>query len=177
MAFGDPRYIPVNTLHALGYPPCSRHEAEQARKILFHEFGKLTDACALRATPMWKNMNIRQDTKRCWVSLKPTTGDNKGWGRLVHDIGHRVYAFRNPKAQSHGPGEEHIEMAVAEYVRANFLKGELKLRIKAKPDKLLTLNARLESWQKKAKRAENAIKKLNKQVKYYERKQNAKTED
>jgi hypothetical protein len=172
MAIDDPRYKTVNDLHSLGYPAITRHEAEAALKVLYREFGKLEDACATRTVPMGKSLDIRQFVRRCWIALKPTTGNNRGWGRLIHDVGHRVYRFRHPGQRPHGPGEEVIETHIAYYIRhqTDWLTGSLKETPKQKTHKVPILEARLARWQAKAKRANTAIKKLNRQIKYYTRK-------
>jgi len=170
MAIGDLRYADVNALHAQGYPPCSRVEAEKALKILYREFGKLQDACAIRERPLRHDDSVRQFVRRCWISLKPTKGTHRGWGRLIHDVGHRVYRYRHPNYRPHGPGEEKIELAIAQFVRERFLDGSLKDKPKVKPDRLVVLEERLEKWQRKLARAENAIRKLNRKIAYHRKK-------
>lgn len=187
MAHDDPRYRTVNELHDLGYPAITRVEASRARQLLFRAFGKLEDAAASRTAPMWKSLAVNNDTRRCWVSLRPTTGMNRGWGRLIHDVAHRVYKFRHPhrlvkvtdegaaitkRTRDHGAGENVIETEIAYYVRyqTNWLTGTLSDKPKQKPHRLPILEQRLARWESKLRRAETAIKKLKKQIKYHQAK-------
>jgi hypothetical protein len=175
MAFDDPRYKVANDLHALGYPAVTRVEAGKAAKILIRVFGKREDASASRETNMndvhfvgWLDARDH-GARKCWASSKPTRGNNTGWGRLIHDIGHMVYRYRHPGNRPHGAGEEAIETHVAYYVRfqTDWLTGGLAEKPRQKPHKIPMLEERLANWEAKQRRAETAIKKLNKQLKYY----------
>lgn len=186
MAHDDPRYRTVNELHALGYPAITRQEAERARQLLYRHFGKLEDAAATRTVPMHKSQAVRDDTRRCWVSLRPTTGTHRGWGRLIHDVAHRVYKFRHPhrlvkvtdfgavtkRTRDHSDGENVIETEIAYYIRhqTNWLTGTLKDPSRPKPHKLPILEQRLLRWEAKQRRADTAIKKIKRQIKYYQAK-------
>lgn len=188
------RYDEVNELHALGYPAITREEAGKAAKRLIAVFGQKSEASAARGVHMRDTSLLRRWTdghesgaRRVWVAPKPTTGMRKGWGRLIHDIGHMVYRYRHPhtvvmrkgeliqtRVRPHGDGENCIELEVAQYVRnqTDWLTGTLKDQPKPKIDKVVQLTARLEMWQRKQARAERAIRKLNRRLAYYRKKAN-----
>jgi hypothetical protein len=105
-----------------------------------------------------------------WISTKPTTGHHKGWGRLIHDVSHIVFARRHPSFRPHDGGHAALEREVAEYVVA---KGWLEPKpAKPEPDQRSIRYARvcerLKKWESKAKRAETAIKKLRRAKARYE---------
>jgi hypothetical protein len=175
----DPRYSSVNELHALGYPAVNRREAGKAAKLLIRVFGKPEDASAVRELHMRKSGLLREWTdgdstgsRRCWASQSPTKEFHKGWGRLIHDMAHMVYRYRHPGQRPHGDGEGAIEFQIAYFVRYNtdWLKGSLRAKKIVKANPLPALEDRLELWQSKLKRAENAIKKLNRKIAYHRRK-------
>jgi len=179
MADGDPRYSVVNHVHSMGYPAITRNEAGRAAHYLIKHFGKMSDASAIRLDPMWKMDFLRRWTdghksgaRRCWVSTKPTTGFDKGWGRLIHDVAHMVFRYRHPGNRPHGDGEAQIEEAIAVFVHSDvdWLKGTLKDPPRPKKDELKVLELRLQKWQSKLSRAENAIRKLNRKIAYRRKK-------
>jgi hypothetical protein len=114
MALEDPRYAEVNALHALGYPMADKVRALALARAIVKEFGKLADASAERSSRM---SVTHAAIRRCWLSAKPSIGFDRGWGRLAHDMAHRVYAYRHPGNRPHGPGEAELETAIAKYVR------------------------------------------------------------
>lgn len=179
MPHDEPRYNVVNSIHAKGYPAITREEAGKAAKCLIRHFGRIEDACASRTVPMWKtNILInwtdshKSGARRVWVSPKPTFGFDKGWGRLIHDVAHMIYLYRHPGQRPHGHGESQIEEAVAVFVYADvdWLKGTLKSQPKPKENPLEALELRLQRWQTKLSRAENAIRKINRKIAYHRRK-------
>lgn len=95
----------------------------------------------------------------------------RGWKTFVHDLSH---AFSN---DPHGPDHARLEMRmIKEVIKRGWLSGNLKDRMKPekpKPDprsqKHARILARIETWERKRKRAETALKKLRRQANYYER--------
>jgi hypothetical protein len=161
----DPRYAAVNALHAQGYPPITREQAVRAQRALIRRFGRPADASAVRTEPM----PLPRGARRCWVSLKPTRGNDRGWGRLIHDVGHAVHTYRHPGNRPHATGEHVIETEIAHYVRAS--TDWLTVQPAAKPHRLSRItqaNARdaaaLERWQRKELRAKNAIRKISRRM-------------
>jgi hypothetical protein len=149
-------YDKVNALWTT-YPPITREEAVKAAKRIRKRF-KMFPSRAIR---------------RCWISLEGRRLD-KGWPRLVHDLSHRHARQQFPRERPHGPHHAAIEHEMIQYVLSTgWLEG--KLRPKAPPpvttnDKLQRLLRRKASWEAKERRAANALKKLARQIRYYERK-------
>jgi len=99
-----------------------------------------------------------------------------GWKGIVHDISHwagrRLYPDYNPHDHRHA----FIERTLAEHVVKNgWLDGKLKRPEKAvmPVDRVAVraarIDARIKSWERKFARAENALKKLRRQKRYYDR--------
>jgi hypothetical protein len=176
----DPRYAAVNALHAQGYPPLTRAYAYLYAAKLLKRFGSKADASAnvehdlnvAGKLHFWCDGN--KTGRVCWASTKPTTGHDKGWGRMIHDIAHAVHRYRHPTFKSHATGEHAIETEIAYHVRNN--TAWLIENAPPRPDRLLKItqaNARdcanRERWQGKLERAKRAITKLNRRIKARER--------
>ena len=101
---------------------------------------------------------------------------NGGWHEIVHLISH--YAAYRLHKEAHGPRHAFIERElITAVVSKGWLEGKLVRKArppKAKPDaadaRLQRLRERLVGWQRRHKRAATAIRKLEKQVRYYEKK-------
>jgi hypothetical protein len=101
---------------------------------------------------------------------------SSGWKSLVHGLSHHCHRRLHPKHKPHDPRGTHafIERAMIEHVvNSGWLEGKLKRPEKeTKPlrqvrqSRILT---RITLWERKRKRAENALKRLHKQQRYYER--------
>jgi hypothetical protein len=99
---------------------------------------------------------------------------------MIHDASHYVFEKRHPHARPHDGGHATLERQMAKYVEA---KGwpvhEAVHKPKAKTvtddtTKLERLRASSARWESKQRRAERAIRKLAKRIKYYERKEQTK---
>lgn len=81
----------------------------------------------------------------------------------------------------HCRGMKHGEMPDDKYRDVSFIPTDLIVKEKAEPkkvkktidDKVNALLVRKENWEAKLKRCENALKKINTKIKYYEKKQKA----
>lgn len=100
----------------------------------------------------------------------------RGWWHLVHDVAHLAHHRVFPGVPSHDPSEAYLERKLIEYVVAHgWLEGALKRPEKVKPprnvkaERAERVRARLAAWRSKRKRADTAIKKLERALKYYER--------
>ena len=164
------RYEPVNAAWAaIDKPAITREEAARAVTLLYRKFGRKADGGPRMLTDMKFNGAVR----RCWISTKPTTGIDKGWARLVHDVSHRVFYRRFPAQLAHAPAHARLEREITEYVLASgWLTGTLKPKVKAKPTgeaaralKLARIDGALVRWDAKLRRASNAMKKLTRQRK------------
>ena len=152
-------------------PAITREEADRANRLLCKHFGRKSLGPVTMLADVYPGR-----TRVCWLSPKPTHGSNhfKGWGRLIHDISHRIFRRRHPHFRPHDGGHATLEREIAQYVvTRGWLEGKLKSR--AAPLKKLSADERralllqrtqanLARWQAKSRRAENAIKKLKRKA-------------
>lgn len=187
----DPRYAALNSRV---YPPLTRVEAHLVALKVLRKFGSPEDAAMrerhgiIRAAHRGELSTIyRRYThesggrlgRMCWASTRSTTGHDKGWGRLIHDLSHMVHEYRHPGHRSHEHGHEAIELAISDWVTGSGLVG-IVLQKREKPKvtpgqrrslKLNSITERLAKWETKRKRAVNAIRKLGIQKRRLERAQ------
>jgi hypothetical protein len=171
MMIHDPRYEPVEQSLPEVLPPISMKDALGVYKRLVKTFGKTKDIPVgvleqRGGRPIGTN---RQKARRCWASTKPTKSHYKGWGRLIHDASHYVFKKRHPRARPHDGGHATLEREMVEWVmKKGLIEKTLKKGVK-KPktvdSKMLAIDASIERWERKAKRAENALKKLHRRKK------------
>lgn len=154
-------YTPVNEVWPADLPSLTRDEARRAARKLIHHFGG-------RRRVRW--------VRRCWVAASPPFNTvHRGWRRLVHDVSHRVWTREAPKARAHGKHHATLELEMSRYVLARgWLTGTLKAAEHRRPaptadQKLARTLAALKRWETKRRRAETAMKKLRRRVRYYER--------
>lgn len=94
----------------------------------------------------------------------------RGWKDLVHVLSH--YTERSGHNGKHARMERRM---IREVKRRGWLDGSLKRpekpveRRDPRQDRYARVLARIESWEAKQKRAANALKKLYRQKRYYER--------
>ena len=161
----DPRYKQVSDTLPATLPPLTREEAERAAKRIFRHFGSAKDRGGAQAD--LGPIRFRGYVRRCWVSSKPTKEHDKGWGRLVHDVSHDIFRRRHPGFRPHAGGHAQLEREIAEFVVAQgWLDGRLKT-IDKKPSreerhrcKLARVEEALLRWDRKLRRAQNALRKL-----------------
>jgi len=183
----DPRYEDVN---ARSYRALTQGEARVFAAKLLRKFGSPSDA-AMRAFDPGDGDTIavapkRTDlmrtfhrwygssgTRRCWASTRPTTGHDRGFGRLIHDVSHVVHRFRHPKERPHGHLHSAIEREIADYVQAQLwhLPSEPKVASleERRAERLVRLIDRRKAWTTKAKRAATALRKINAAIKRIEK--------
>lgn len=101
-----------------------------------------------------------------------------GWHGIVHSMSH--HASWGLYHENHGPRHAFIERDLISYVvSSGWLEGKLRRPEKPKPqiDPKAKRHARvlasIERWTRKKKRAETALRKLARQIAYYERQQAA----
>lgn len=101
----------------------------------------------------------------------------QGWIALIHDLSHYAHSRLNPNLKPHCGAQARIEISmIKEVIKRGWLNGTLKTEAKiakAAPDmrnvRYERICQRIESWERREKRAANALKKLRKQCAYYER--------
>lgn len=160
-------YKSINDGWPADLPPCTREEAERAVRYLYRHF-KL-------AVPVFK-------VRKCWVPTNPPFNQlRRGWRRLAHDVSHRIFRRMNLKSgklevamrRPHHWGHVWYEKEVMRLILdRGFLTGRLKTKERTRPkaDPLAKIEAATKRWQSKAKRAATALKKLERQRRYYEHK-------
>lgn len=165
----DSRYADIN---AVNYPSCSNLEANRAMKSILTTIGRISNNYpAQKTNAIWK---WTYGVRRVWISKKPTTGIRKGWGRLIHDASHLIFKARRPNARPHDHGHADVEREVLLFCQQRgYLDGALtpkKITYEEKrARKSASIDARIRSWETKLKRATNALKKLKKQRKAFDR--------
>lgn len=101
----------------------------------------------------------------------PHHGGGGGWGEIVHAVSHWAQRRWWPNEDPHAPRHVYLETELAKYAVENFLAGQLARPEKPKPDakavRAARVVARLKAWEAKRKRADNAIRKLRRQARYY----------
>ena len=156
-------YDAVNALWPETLPPITRDEARRAAAKLMRHFDNNTSG-------RW--------VRRCWIATKPTNpslyrGRLRGWHRLVHDVSHRVWQRESPASRRHHRFHAELEQEMVQYVlTSGWLAGTLKTQSRAAPSSPDQKRARLltavKRWESKRKRAETALKKLRRRVRYYD---------
>lgn len=162
MTPGAKRYNNVNELWIAVAPPAiTAHEAERAARALYRKFGRKGEYPLQRATAKFREL------RRVWVTKSNTLDGSRGWPRLVHDIAHRIHDARyRGSRRPHDPLHAKFEYEIAEYVvnETDWLRGTLASApmdpAKLSEKKLASVQASLKRWASKLRRAQNAIKKL-----------------
>lgn len=155
-----PHYDAVNTSWDRStLPAITRDEAGRAaRKLMRHFAHRKSRWC-----------------RRVWISRKETTGHHKGWGRLAHDVSHRVYQYEYRAAMlpgGHSRTHAAIELSVIRYIcDQGWLDGKLKPAPKKKPlvDRVAKTQVAIERWERKAKIAETYLKKYRARLRRLDR--------
>ena len=99
--------------------------------------------------------------------------DGRGWRALIHDLSHYFHGRLLPDVRPHGPDHARLEIRlIKEVLRRGWLEGRLRdpeppeplppdvAAAKAAAARLAALEARIKGWRTKAKRAETALRKL-----------------
>lgn len=100
-----------------------------------------------------------------------------GWRALVHSMSHLVWRRMFPNASGHATGHAHLEKQMVDHVvMSGWLDGKLRRAPRVKIEKpqldikqvrLTRINARIEKWITREKRAKTALAKLRRQAKGY----------
>lgn len=167
----DARYIPVAQALPAQLPALDRKTGLRYATALVKHFGRMGLGSPNQQGPaaLWQWQ--WHGGRRVWVSPRPTSGHHKGWGRLIHDVSHLVFAKRHPSFGPHDGGHATLEAEMAAYVVA---KGWLAERKKLVPVARSVVHherakRNLARWETKLKRATNAIRKLRRAISRHER--------
>lgn len=114
-----------------------------------------------------------------WISRFETRGHHKGWGRLAHDVSHRVYQIEYRAAMlpgGHSRTHAAIELAVVQHIiQSGWLDGALKPAPPSPPkkptttDRIAKTQTALARWERKAKTAATYLKKYRSRLRRLER--------
>jgi hypothetical protein len=118
--------------------------------------------------------SIRVTSGNRYTRMRAVNPD-RGWHGLVHSLSHNF----DPNRKPHSGGHARLEIRmIKEVIKRGWLSGSLKQPEKPKPEKrderaakFLRVEAAIERWEAKLRRAQNALKKLERQRKYYARTQ------
>jgi hypothetical protein len=151
------RYDTVNATWPTDLPTLTPREAITAAKRLYR-FGM--------KRPFRGKVKLTSGNRYTWprggvLYVNP----DRGWPHLVHMISHLVHRRTHADKRPHDFRHEFLEGEMVRHVvKSGWLTGKLRRPEKAKPqvrqvryDRIL---ARLSSWERKAKRAATAIRKL-----------------
>ena len=164
----DDRYESVRTALPDVLPPITRIEAERALAKLRKHFDPPAVTARRKRYEKTRGDKLRYHARRCWISPKPTTGTRRGWGRLIHDVSHNIFARVYPFRRPHDPLHAKYETDIAQFVvESGWLSGSLrpgekpKLALNEKRARELTrIEAAITRWESKQRRARNALRKL-----------------
>jgi hypothetical protein len=167
-------YNRVNAEWPSSVPPLTAVEAEKAGKKLYRFiFGK-----SYNGEVKFTSGSHRTSYRHRVITINV----ENGWKGMVHSLSHWFMYYKVGNSKH---GGEHARMEIRmikEVKRRGWLDGALKTPEKAvvavpvqdakaaeRELKRQRIAKRIEVWEKKQKRAENALKKLRRQAKYYDR--------
>jgi hypothetical protein len=105
--------------------------------------------------------------------VNPNLHRHWGWHHLVHQVSHWAKRHYWPKAPDHGLCHAWVEAELANYAINNLIEGQLRRPEKPKADPVVVrrerVDAAIKRWEGKKRRAENALRKLRRQERYYGR--------
>lgn len=168
---GD-RYSAVNAEWPAELPALSAQEAISAAKRLWkigtgQKFpGPVKLTSGNRFT--WPRSRV------LYVNPSRRGAHHDGWRGLVHDLSHAIHRRVNPGNKPHHHSHAWIEKTlIAHVVSRGWLDGKLRREEAPQADPRAKRQAQvlagIARWESKLKRAENALRKLRKQARYYER--------
>lgn len=168
------RYQSVNGAWPDTVPQLTAQEAVSAGRRLY----RLAMGKSFRGTIKVTSGNRHTWIRRGVMSVNPNGRHFGGWQDLVHGLSHWCHRRLHPGHKPHDGRGTHafIERTMIEYVvNSGWLEGKLKRLEKPKAEidhkaiRHQRILARIDAWTAKQRRAENALKKLNRQRAYYER--------
>lgn len=124
----------------------------------------------------WRGFKTTTGNRHTWPNggvfyVNPNWRGMYGWHGIVHNVSHWIGHHYWPKEGAHSPRHVWIEAELADYAIKNLIGGQLRRPEKPKADPITKraerVAARLKKWQTRKRRAENAIRKLRRQERYY----------
>lgn len=171
------KYQTVNGQWPATMPALTEQEAISAARRLYR-FGmkkKWPYPIAMDRKMRGRSVSFRVDNSRPVMTINT----RKGWHGLVHSMSHRCHERLNGRTKNYSAHDfRHawIEREMIKHVvGSGWLDGRLRREPKPKPqrdpaqERRARTQAAIERWERKAKRAENALRKLRRRQAYYER--------
>ncbi len=169
-------YERVNAEWPTEVPELTPEEAVKAARKLYRFVTRRTWTGQVKLTSGNRHTDIRDGV----IYVNPdgaTRSRYSGWKALVHNLSHDLF-YRVYEYNVKGHGGEHARLEIRmikEVVKRGWLNGTLKETPKpqspavdAKVIKVRRIKDRIALWEAKQRRAENALKKLRRQERYYE---------
>jgi hypothetical protein len=167
---GDRRYATVNGQWPDGPLPKLDGDEAIAAAIRLYRFAMKKP---LRRS---KPLRITSGNRRTSIYYGRVNPE-RGWRDLVHSVSHHCHWRLHPNEKAHDGMGRHafLEREMIQYVvDQGWLEGKLKKPERARATKIETQTKRYESilaritaWERKRQRAETALKKLDRQRRYY----------
>jgi hypothetical protein len=163
---GQQRYVKVNGSWPTTLPPMTGQEAKSAAKRLYR---------LAMGRPFKGPIRVASGNRHTWLRYgEMIVNPDQGWDRFVHDLSHYFFRRLHPALRPHDWRHAHLERQLIEtVVSKGWLKGKLRREPKPKPDIRLVRHqrvlVRIKAWERKLKRAQTALRKLQKTKAYYEK--------
>lgn len=174
-------YRGINAVWPKPYPvPTSREAIIGAKRLIrrAHRLaindGAVPKFAKLRPRKFKITSGNRYTEVRSFVwYVNPNQDGHWGWHQIVHGVSHWAQRHYWPQADGHGALHAWLEKELADYAIKNFLGGQLAKALAPAVDKIAVRKARvakrIKTWEAKRRRADNAIRKLRRQERYYDR--------
>ncbi len=119
----------------------------------------------------WK-LRIGSGNRRTWMNdFVFTVNPDQGWHDINHDMSH--FIERRGSGRAHTDNQVRLESAGARLIVRRFLRDDPYVDPKKGRDRVAERAARVDNgiprWESKLKRAVNALRKLKKQQRYYDK--------
>lgn len=156
-------------------PPLTGWEAVRAASRLWRWGRGVPCPYEIRETSGNRSTYVRHGI--LWVNPDCRDASGGGWKSFIHDLSHTINLDRRGHSKHHARLEARM---VREVIKRGWLDGRLKRDEDVLPpketalsqkrhDTLARIEASIHRWETKAKRAKNALAKLEKRRRYYER--------
>lgn len=151
-------------------PPTEREAIAGVKRLYKRAMGKPWTG-KVQATSGNRYTWIRRGT----LFVNPDRGYYGGWRDIVHELSHYAHQRVNSRSRPHDAGQAYIERDLSEYaIKHRFPEGghvrplkETKAPADKVAERFRRMLVRRDAWEAKAKRANNALKKLNSEIRAY----------
>lgn len=163
------RYASIQQRWAEFHPrrALTRAEAERLARAIYARFGRAT---AEYPSQLHDARMGEGEPRRCWVASRPGCSQSRGIPRVVHDVSHSIWDVRFPRRGGHDFGHAKFEQEVQQWVIARGWMEPprkptaLDRRYDRAFRRLASIQLRLDAWESKRRRADNALARLRRQL-------------